>query len=124
MVSLEEVHQASQSPDLGHWIVAADLMRDDITPLRPDDRLDRALELFVENDLPALPVVDKYADGRIIGIVKRSDVATTYLRHVHEVGGNSKDLVGTRKPAEPAFAPLEFTLQRAASSAACAAALA
>ncbi len=90
VVSLEEVHQASQSPDLGKWIVAADLMRGDVTPLRSDDRLDRALELFVENDLPALPVVDKFADGRIVGIVKRSDVATTYLRHVHEVSGNTK----------------------------------
>jgi CIC family chloride channel protein len=90
MVSLEEVHQASQSPDLGTLVVAADLMRGDITPLRADDRLDRALELFVENDLPALPVVDGTDGARIVGIVKRSDVATTYLRHVHEVGGNSK----------------------------------
>ncbi|HEX4000718.1 MAG TPA: chloride channel protein [Pirellulales bacterium] len=97
VVSLEEVHQASQSPDLGTWIVAADLMRGDITPLRADDRLDRALELFVENDLPALPVVDKFIDGRIVGIVKRSDVATTYLRHVHEVGDNSKKLGGNSK---------------------------
>jgi CIC family chloride channel protein len=90
MVSLEEVHQASQAPDLGPLLVAADLMRGDITPLRANDRLDRALELFVENDLPALPVVDGTDDGRIVGIVKRSDVATNYLRHVHEVGGNSK----------------------------------
>jgi chloride channel protein, CIC family len=90
VVSLEEVHQASQSPDLGALIVAADLMRADIMPLRADDRLDRALELFVENDLPALPVVDGTADARIVGIVKRSDVATSYLRHVHEVGGNAK----------------------------------
>ena len=90
VVSLEEVHQASQSPDIGSFVVAADLMRGDITPLRADDRLDRALELFVENDLPALPVVDGTADARIVGIVKRSDVATTYLKHVHEAGGNSK----------------------------------
>jgi CBS domain-containing protein len=83
VVSLEEVHLASQSPHLRPLIVAADLMRGDVTPLQPDDRLDRALELFVENDLLALPVVDRAQGERVIGIVKRSDVSSTYLRYVH-----------------------------------------
>jgi CBS-domain-containing membrane protein len=64
-------------------IVAADLMRGDVSPLRPGDRLDRALELFVENDMLALPVVDGPPGQRVLGIVKRSDIASTYLRHVH-----------------------------------------
>jgi CIC family chloride channel protein len=88
LVSLEEVHLASQSPHLLAIIVAADLMRTDITPLHADERLDRALELFVENDLVALPVVDGTPERRVIGIVKRTDVASTYLRHVH--GDSSK----------------------------------
>jgi chloride channel protein, CIC family len=82
-VSLEEVHLASQSPNLLAMIVAADLMRTDVTPLHADDRLDRAAELFVENDLVALPVVDGTPERRVIGIVKRTDVSRTYLRHVH-----------------------------------------
>ncbi len=49
-------------------------------PLKPDDRLDRAMELFVENDLLALPVVDGTPEGRIVGIVKRADVSSAYLR--------------------------------------------
>ncbi|HZZ80473.1 MAG TPA: chloride channel protein [Gemmataceae bacterium] len=80
MVSLEEVHLASQSPNAQSLIVAADLMRTDVTPLRADYRLDQAVELFVENDLVALPVVDE--SQRVIGIVKRTDVASTYLKHV------------------------------------------
>jgi CIC family chloride channel protein len=83
VVSLEEVHRASQAPHLLPLIVAADLMRGDVTPLRPEDRIDRALELFVESDLLALPVVDGQPPGRVIGIVKRSDVSSTYLRYVH-----------------------------------------
>jgi CIC family chloride channel protein len=80
VVTLEEVHLAAVSPHLRPLVLAADLMRTDITPLRPEDRIDRALELFVECDLLALPVV---TDGRhVIGIVKRSDVSSTYLRHV------------------------------------------
>jgi CIC family chloride channel protein len=83
VVSLEEVHLASQWPHLRPVIVAADLMRSDVTPLQPGDRLDRALELFVENDILALPVVDNTRGKHVLGIVKRSDIASTYLRHVH-----------------------------------------
>jgi CIC family chloride channel protein len=85
MVSLEEVHLASLSPDLSRLVVAADLMRGDITPLKPDDTLDRALELFVESDRLTLAVVDGSPERRVIGIVKRADISSTYLRHVHGV---------------------------------------
>jgi CBS-domain-containing membrane protein len=51
--------------------------------LRPDDRLDRALELFAESNLLALPVVDGAAGEQVIGIVQRAAVSSTYLRHVH-----------------------------------------
>ena len=71
VVTLQELVLASRSPDLLPLIVAADLMRGGVTPLKPDDRLDRAMELFVENDLLALPVVDGTPEGRIVGIVKR-----------------------------------------------------
>jgi CBS-domain-containing membrane protein len=56
------------------------------------DPLDRALELFVESDLLALPVVDALSEGRVIGAVKRADISRTYLRLVHgtaEVKGES-----------------------------------
>jgi CIC family chloride channel protein len=84
VVSLEEVYLASQSPNLGSLVLAADLIRGNVTPLRPDDRLDRALELFVDSDLLALPVVDG-PDDRIVGLVKRSDVSSTYLKYVQGV---------------------------------------
>jgi CBS domain-containing protein len=83
VVSLEEAHLASQSPNLLTIIVAADLMRSDITPLQLNDRLDRAVELFVENDLAVLPVVDELGERRVLGIVKRAEIAGAYLRHVH-----------------------------------------
>jgi CIC family chloride channel protein len=93
IISLEEVHLASQSPNLSSLIVAADLMRP-VTPLRPDDRLDRALELFVENDVLALPVVDPEDTKHVVGIVKRSDVASTYLRYVHGVATTQEGVEG------------------------------
>ena len=83
MVSLEQVHLASRLPNLRAIVVAEDLMRTDVAPLRPGDGLDLALELFVENNLLELPIVEDTPQRRVIGIVKRADVSSTYLRHVH-----------------------------------------
>jgi CBS domain-containing protein len=41
------------------------------------------MELFAESDLLALPVVD-VATRRVVGVVKRHDVAGDYLRRLHE----------------------------------------
>ncbi len=81
MVVLDEVHLAAQG-QAGAWLLAADLMRPGVEPLIPDDRLDRAMELFVEQDVLALPVVDDARERHVIGLVRRSDVAQAYLRHV------------------------------------------
>jgi CIC family chloride channel protein len=101
VVTLEEVHLTAQSPSLSTFVVAADLMRADVTPLQPDDPLDRALELFVESDRLTLPIVDGTPEKRVIGIVKRSHVSSTYLRHVHgmreRTDGEDGIVVGTRR---------------------------
>jgi chloride channel protein, CIC family len=85
MLSLEEAHLAAQSPHSRAMILAADLMRTDVDALRLEDRVDRALELFVENDLTALPVVDGSTDRKVLGLVRRSDISNAYLRHVHGI---------------------------------------
>jgi chloride channel protein, CIC family len=94
LVALEEVHLASQFEHLRPLIVAADLMRADVTPLHADDRLDRAVELFVESDRLVLPVVDGTPEQRVIGIVRRADITAAYLRRVHGTTGS-----GTSSPA-------------------------
>jgi CIC family chloride channel protein len=90
VVTVEEVLLASQSPYLRGMLVAEDLMRP-VLPLTPDDPLDQAMELFVESDLLALPVVDGLGDKRVLGIVKRADLSGTYLRHIQ----------GTQPPTAP-----------------------
>ena len=42
-------------------------MRSDVRPLTPDDTLDRALELFVENDVMALPIVADLQQRQVDG---------------------------------------------------------
>ncbi len=95
VVSLEEIFLATQSTHAQALLLTADLMRTDVTPLGPDDGLDRAMELFAESDLLALPVVDGVQGKRVVGVVKRHDVAGDYLRRLHEP--KSRHLVAIRK---------------------------
>jgi CIC family chloride channel protein len=81
VISPEEISVALQSSAASPLLVAADMSRGGVTPLRPEDDLDRALELFVENDLLALPVVDK--ERHVLGVVRRADVVGEYLKRVH-----------------------------------------
>ena len=83
VVDLEEISQASQLQEMRSWILVADLMRSDVAPLAQDDELDRAMQLFVENDLLALPIVDNVSDRRVVGIARRFDIASAYLSYLH-----------------------------------------
>jgi CIC family chloride channel protein len=83
VVDLEEVHLASGEPSLRSLVLAEDLMRTDVRPLTPNDTLAHAQELFVENDLLALPVVQDRQQRAFVGMVRRHDIATAYLRRVH-----------------------------------------
>jgi chloride channel protein, CIC family len=83
VVNLEEVHVVSQAPHVSALVLAEDLMRSDIRPLQPTDQLDLALELFVENDLLALPIVNNLQQRKVLGMVRRFDIASAYLQHVH-----------------------------------------
>jgi CIC family chloride channel protein len=89
VIDLEEVHLASQSAHSQPLLLAEDLMRSDTRPLCPDDQLDRALELFVENDLLALPIVDDLDHRRVLGMVRRFDIAHAYLEHVQGTDGSA-----------------------------------
>ncbi len=103
VVSLDEVHLASGEPALKPLVLVEDLMRVDVRPLTPDSTLDRALELFVENDLSALPVVRDVKGRQILGMVRRQEVASAYLRRVHgPASGDRETDGGTPTPEDAA----------------------
>ncbi len=70
-------------------LVRADTARDAIHPgdeevsVRPDDPLDQALQIMLDSDIIALPVVDD--EGRILGDLTLSDV----LRHLLGAQGHT-----------------------------------
>jgi CIC family chloride channel protein len=88
VVNVEEVYLVSQAPSLTPLVLATDLMRSDVQPLTPEDTLDRAQELFVENDLLTLPIVNDLQRRQVIGMVRRFDIASAYLRRLHGPTGS------------------------------------
>ena len=52
-------------------------------PLAPGEPIDRAIELFVDSDRTALPVLAVGPEPVLLGIVRRSDVSAAYLRRMH-----------------------------------------
>jgi CIC family chloride channel protein len=103
VVSLEELHVAAQAPHAYSLLLAVDLMRRIERPLRLDDALDRAMELFNENDLLALPVVDR--DRRVLGVVRRYDAANAYLRRLHEPRAPSNPSLDISTPPQNLQSP-------------------
>jgi CIC family chloride channel protein len=103
IVNLEDVLLGTQAD--AQLIVAADLMRTDVAPLLADDPLDVAQERFVESDVLALPVVRAAADLRVLGMVKRFDVASAYLRSIHGLAGASESQPAPARTASPTPTP-------------------
>ncbi len=79
LIHLDDVHIALEGTAARPLILAIDLVREDRTALLPDDLLVRAAELFMNNDRMALPVLDKGEPPRVVGIVRRIDIARACL---------------------------------------------
>jgi CIC family chloride channel protein len=98
VIDVQNAHIASQGAHSATLLIAADLMRADVVPLTPDDTLDQAQELFVDNDLLALPLVDDLKNRRVLAMIRRHDIASAYLQHVH---GRQPSIPGDSTPPPP-----------------------
>jgi CBS-domain-containing membrane protein len=71
VVSFEEVKHALYDPVLRNLVIAEDLTETVADPLSPQASLESALERMDRNGAHAWPVVE---EGRLLGMVQRSDV--------------------------------------------------
>jgi len=83
VVHLGELFWTSNRRDEMPWVLAVDMMRSNIKPLTPELTLEEAVELFAENDLSELPVVNTNRERTLLGMVRRTDIAKAYIRRVH-----------------------------------------
>jgi CIC family chloride channel protein len=97
VIHLHEIYWTSMRRETLPWVLASDLTRGNVKPLRPDHSIERAVELFAENDLPELPVVSEDGRQRFLGMIRRTDIARAYLRRVH--GATAAPVAGRSGPA-------------------------
>jgi len=97
IVVLDELYLAAKAETAAGLLVAADFMRSDVQPLHLDDPFEVGMQLYMENDLRALPVVDGSPQNVVVGLVRRSDLVKAYLQKLHG-DPDPKSPIGRRPP--------------------------
>ena len=73
-VSLHDIKEFLDQPELGNMVIAADIMKEDFPRISPQQPMADALEKFSEVDAERLPVVDSLDSQRLIGSISKTDI--------------------------------------------------
>lgn len=84
-VKLAEIEDRSAA------ITAADIMTRGVVSVGPDTTVRRAIRTLLDAAVKRLPVVDE--NGRVVGIVSRRDLLTSFLRTDEEIAGEVEQVV-------------------------------
>lgn len=104
-VTLNDLRKLMQEADiLSHLVIAGDIAHPVEYVLKPDDTLDRAMELFVQEGIDELPVVDNDDVFDPVGTLWRQDVIEAYNREIFRrdmPSAMASKLTSSRSSAEP-----------------------
>ena len=64
-------------------LIAREVMRHQVTVITPEDTIEEVVQIFLENLIHSLPVVD--SDGKLVGIVTTHDVLKYYYEHERQL---------------------------------------
>jgi CIC family chloride channel protein len=82
ILSLANIREVMFEEGLKGLVVAKDLATTDVVSLFPKNNLNEALEKFASIGATQLPVVDPEKPDRVIGMLSRGDVISTYNKKV------------------------------------------
>jgi len=83
-----------------HAVSAAELMTSPAYTVRPEDTVEQAARIMYLRNVKRLPVVD--TDGRLAGIVSRTDVLAVYSRTDADLAEEIRTgILSTETPADP-----------------------
>ena len=98
-IVLSEIRQAlEQAREHSATLLAADLAREDLRTLTPDQRLDVVMRIFGGKNRDELPVVASDGSGRLLGVVTRGHLIEAYNSEIMRrdmVAGLGGSLLGT-----------------------------
>lgn len=84
VLSLQDVRSLMTQRGLEQLVVAQDIVRGDAQALKLSDNLETAQRQFSLRDIRLLPVISE-EDSRVIGVVRRDDLADFYNRRLLEL---------------------------------------
>jgi chloride channel protein, CIC family len=91
LITLAQVRRFLDERDSDLPAIAHDLASKPQASLLPSDHLDRALQLMMALEVEDLPVVERNASTRVIGILSRRDITAAYaLRRFGAAPGSGK----------------------------------
>jgi CIC family chloride channel protein len=82
ILSFQDIRQHVFDPDLEHLVVAKDLATLAVTTITPSDNLKDALAKLAYRSIEQLPVVDARDPKKLVGILTRRDIITTYNKAI------------------------------------------
>jgi CIC family chloride channel protein len=91
-IALQDLKPFLQDKDLSQFVIALDLMHDDIPVLTSDASLKESLDIFARHDGERLPVLDNPIDRRLVGALAKTDVLLTLA---HGAGAAEDASTGT-----------------------------
>jgi len=89
ILSLQDVKSLITKRGLEDLVIVKDVMPRYTQTLTEDETLASALQKFGLQDVEALPVVDEEDPGKLVGVLKRSDIITFYNKRLLERTGKS-----------------------------------
>jgi CBS domain-containing protein len=91
-----------------HAVTATDLMTSPAYTVRPEDTVEQAARIMYLRNVKRLPVVD--GDGRLAGIVSRTDVLGVYNRTDADIAEEIRiGILSTETPADPGILDVSVT---------------
>ncbi len=82
IISTSDYREALFSQDLEGVIVVKDLATEDVVTVSQQENLYTAFKKIADSGFETLPVVDEQNPGKIVGIVSRRDIVSTYNKAV------------------------------------------
>lgn len=78
IISINDIKSVVLDDKIKQVVTAGDLCTEDVTALNSTDNLNDALEKLSRMDLDEMPVVDINAHKKVLGMIRRADILSTY----------------------------------------------
>lgn len=84
VISFQDLREFLTRSGLDDLVIAEDVAHTDIVSVLADDSLEEVRSKFALQDLQLLPVLDSSPNGKIIGVLRHSDMITVYNKRLIE----------------------------------------